>query len=290
RGLARKAAADTLFVLRPFARSYAAAYALFANGRKVPLDRVVYGSPENDRHLAAVAEMESEFAWLLVEASENAGFFRQKLAAPVLQDALVSTDADPWKSFLHHGLEKNLFSGRDPGEWYNTFVERRLLSMLTPLSVEFFETCYREVTTLTFKDPDGAESTCTLTGLVENWQSFPNPNGVIDDLLLKLSLLAHRAPAGMQLPLGTVRQALSRLRTEQTPEVQAQIAGAEEGLFEALRTRIDLERYLADAEARHISPADRFLRTLKAAEAARRETNFLLPAIQKKLDEWDEYR
>lgn len=290
RGLARKAAGDTLFTLRPFARSYAAAYVFCANGYRMPLKNVVSGIYENNRNLASIAEMESEFAGLLVSACEDGGFFREGLAEPVLRQALTSTDADLWKEFLRVGTAKNLFSGKDPDAWFQTYLERRLISLLSPLSVEYFETCYQELTTLTYKNSDGTEGQCGLSGLVKNWELFPSPNSLIDDLQLKLNVLAFRAPAGFQQQLSTIRQALTALRTEQTEIREQQLAAAEAQLFEAIRKRIELEQFLGGAESRHISPADRFQRTLRAAESARLERYLLVPGVQKKLDKWDEYR
>lgn len=290
RGLARKAAGDTLFTLRPFARSYAAAYVFCANGYRMPLKNVVTGVRENGRDLASIAEMESEFAGLLVEACEDGGFFREGLAEPVLRQALTSTDADLWKEFLRAGTGKNLFAGRDPEDWFQAYLERRLISLLSPLSVEYFETCYRNLTTLSFKKSDGSEGQCGLSGLGKNWALFPSPNSLIDDLQLKLNVLAFRAPAGFQQPLSAIRQALTALRTEQTEARIKQLELAENQLFEAILKRIELEHFLGGAEGRFVSPADRFQRTLRAAGAARQERNLLVPAIQKKLDEWDEYR
>ena len=162
--------------------------------------------------------------------------------------------------------------------------------MLSPLSVEYFETCYQELTTLTYKGSDGADETCGLAGLVENWERFASPNSLIDDLQLKLHLLSYRAPAGFQQPLSTIRQALTALRTERTPERLARLQTAEQQLFEAIRKRIELEQFLRQAEQRFISPGNRFQRTLRAAESARSGDRLLLPSVQKKLDEWDDYQ
>ena len=290
RGLARKAAGDTLFTLRPFARSYAMAYVFCASGHAVPLQQVVAGRGDGGRDLASSAVMESEYAGLLVEACEGAGYFRIGLAEPALRHAIRSTDADLWQDFLRSGTANNLFSGKDPEEWFRTHLERRLISMLSPLSVEYFETCYQELTTLTYKGSDGTDETCGLAGLVENWERFSSPNSLIDDLQLKLHLLSYRAPAGFQQPLSTIRQALTALRTERTPERQARLQTAEQQLFEAIRKRIELEQFLRQAEQRFISPGNRFQRTLRAAEAARSGDRLLLPSVQKKLDEWDDYQ
>ncbi len=289
RGLARKAAGDTLFTLRPFARSYAAAYALRAYGQAVPLKLVVCGRG-GGRDLVSTAEVESEYAGLLVEACESAGFFRNGLAEPALRHALSSTDADLWQDFLRSGTENKLFSGRDPEEWFRAHLNRRLVSMLSPLSVEYFETCYQEATTLTFKGSEGGEERCTLSGLVENWERFPSPNSLIDDLQLKLHVLSYQAPAGFQQPLSSIRRALAALRTEQTAEQQERLLAAEQQLFDAIRKQIELEQFLRRAEQRYITPGDRFQRTLRAADSARFEQRFLLPSVQKKLDEWDDYQ
>lgn len=290
RGLARKAAGDTLFTLRPFARSYAAAYVFAANGFSMPLKHVIAGLGENSRDLASVAEMESEFAGLLVELCESSGFFREGLAEPVLRHALTSTDADLWQNFLRTGAAKNLFSGRDPDEWFRAYLEKRLISLLSPLSVEYFETCYRELTTLSYKESDGTVNSCGLTGLVKNWARFPAPNDLIDDLQLKLNVLSFRAPAGLQGPLSAIRQVLTALRTEQTEEQVQKLVQAEARLFEAIRQQIELEHLLGAAESRYISPADRFRRTLRAAGLMRRIRASELPGLQKKLDKWDDYR
>lgn len=289
-GLARRSAGDTLFTLRPFARSYAMAYVFCANGLVLPLRQVVSGRGEAGRDLVSAAELESEYAGLLVDACESAGYFRNGLAEPALRHAIRSTDADLWQDFLRSGTANNLFSGRDPEEWFRAHLERRLLSMLSPLSVEYFETSYQELTTLTYKGSDGSEETCGLSGLVENWEYFSSPNSLIDDLQLKLHVLSFRAPAGLQQPLSAVRQALTGLRTERTPERQKHLFAAEQQLFDGIRKRIDLEQFLRQAEQRHISPGNRFQRTLRAAGMARSRDRSLLPAVQKKLDEWDDYQ
>ena len=290
RGLARKAAGDTLFALRPFARSNAGAYVFCANGITMPLKSVVTGMRDYGRDLAAVAELESGFAGLLVEACEDAGYFRNGLAEPALRAALRSTDTDLWQDFLKTGTTANLFSGRDPEDWFQRYLDRRMISVLSPLSVEYFETCYREQTTLFFKESDGTEGSCGLSGLVENWAKFPAQNSLIDDLQLRLNVLSYRAPAGFQQPLSDIRRELTALRMEQT-EVQAcRLQAAEDRLFEAIRQRIELEYALGEMEKKHIAPADRFQRTLRAAGTAQQERNLILPAVQKKLDEWDDYR
>lgn len=290
RGLARKAAGDTLFALRPFARSSAGVYVFCANGHKISLKRVVTGMQEYGRDLTAIAELESDFAGLLVEACEDAGYFRDGSAEPALRHALSSTDADLWQDFLRTGNTKNLFSGRDPEEWFQRYLDRRMISILSPLSLEYFETCYREQTTLSFKEPDGSENTCSLAGLVENWAKFPAPNSLIDDLQLRLNVLAYRAPAGFQQPLSDIRKELTALRTEQNEVLARRLQAAEDRLFDAIRQRIELEHLLAEMEKNHISPADRFQRTLRAAGTAQNERNLILPAVQQKLDEWDDYR
>lgn len=290
RGLARKAAGDTLFSIRPFARASVGAYALWSYGCPIPLERVVTGSRENTRNLLSVAELESELAGLLVEACEDAGFFRQRLAEPVLRQALRSTDSDSWAVFQQVCAERNLFQGRDPEIWFRNYADRRLISMLSPLSVEYFETRYREVTTLSFANADGTTGRCGLSGMVENWQRFSNPNAQIDELLRQLNILSYRAPSGFLSHILAIRRALSRLRTEQTPEAQSDLDKAEAGLFLVIRSRIELEYYLSAAEQRYISPADRFERLLQAVSAGHREERTLMPHLQQKLDKWDEYK
>lgn len=290
RGLARKAAGDTLFALRPFARSSAGVYVFCANGHKMPLKQVVTGMRDHGRDLTALAELEAGFAGLLVEACEDAGYFRNGLAEPALRHALRSTDADFWQDFLRTGDANNLFSGRDPEEWFQRYLDRRMISILSPLSVEYFETSYREQTTLSFKENDGSEGTCGLSGLAENWAKFTSPNSLIDDLQLRLNVLSYRAPAGFQQPLSDIRKELTALRTDQSEVTARQLQAAEDRLFEAIRQRIELEHTLAEMEKKHISPADRFQRTFHAVGMAQKERNLILPAVQKKLDEWDDYR
>ena len=296
-GLARKAAHSGDFLNdRPFSRMHPGAFALTSNGIFPGLGRVVR-SPADLPSENPAELFSAEYAELLIDALSLAGFFRKRMAEPLLRTALASPGIDPYETLLGITAELKLKTPGGPAdrnaaadEWFQSYVRKNLLSLFSPLSVEYFETCYRRTATIRFTDSDGIPRQCRITEIVENWPFFKDGNALIDDLVSQLSLLAFQAPCGFQDALAGVRIALTRCRTEQTPAAAEAVKAAERNLFELISKRVAAERFLAAAERRNTTPIRRMDNTIGALRAFQEESRTILPAAQKMLDSWDEYK
>jgi len=296
-GLARKAGhAGNDLQEKPFSRTFPGAFTLTSNGIHPGLKRILH-SPYDPGIPDPVQEICAEYDELLIDALSQAGFFRKRMAEPLLRTALLSPDVDPYESFLKVVEELNLRAPGSPADkkvaadqWFEAYTNRTLISLFSPLSAEFFETSYRRIATLQFTDSDGIKRQCRITEVPENWTFFKDGNAIIDDLIARLNLLAFQAPQGFQDALGGIRLALIRCRTEQTPEVTKTLREAEKKLFEVIAVRVAAERVLASSERRSIPPSGRLDRTLDSQRSLQSDTRSLVPSIQKILDPWDEYR
>ncbi len=290
RGLARKAANDRMFSTMSPGRVMPGAYALLSNGHCPALLQIVTPPPA-DMTNTSVAELDAEFAELLLDAVADTGLFRTGAGDALLHLALMEPDGNQYTA-LENLLktDQSVLRERTAEEWFRDFAERRMINFMTPYSVEYFETKYREVTSHDFKDGNGMVHTCRPGNIAAYWKDLKEPGKVLDLWIAELNLMNFRVPQYFREELAGIRQALSRLRTEQTEEAQTQIRTAEQKLYRKITDYIAVGQLLRDAERKLESPAVRLRRTLNAAEEFRIHSRLLLPETQKNLDKWDEYR
>lgn len=296
-GLARKAAHSGDYLNdKPFSRLHPGAFAMTSNGIFPGLGRVVH-SPADLPSENPPELFSAEYAELLIDALSLAGFFRKRMAEPLLRTALASPGIDPYECFIGVTSELKLKAPGGPDdrnaaadEWFESYVRKTLISLFTPLSVEYFETCYRKTATIRFTDSDGIPRQCRITEIVENWPFFKDANALIDNLVSQLSLLAFQAPYGLQDALAGVRIAIIRCRTEQTPDAADAVRAAERNLFELISKRVAAERLLAAAERRNTTPIRRLDNTIGTLRMLQEDSRTIMPAAQKILDSWDEYK
>ncbi len=285
RGLARKAAGETLFADTPFSRTMPGAYTLISGGYYPSVRQIVHASGTG---FSAAAELDAEFAELLLDAAADAGLFRNGYGDALLQVALMKPEENQYTP-LETILKKDPKTA-DCDLWFRNFAERKLINFLTPYSAEYFETKYREITAFRFQDSNGLEQICRPGNLLDCWQKLSGANGRLDSWITELNVLSFRAPQTFRSELAEIRLALSRFRTEQTKEVQEQIRLAEQALFRKVSAYVAMEHLLREAEQKIESPAVRFRRTLETVRDFRIHSRLLLPEIQKNLDRWDDYR
>ncbi len=297
RGLARKASEWSVKNLsHPLVRTTPGAYVLTSNGLTPTLEQVTRNGvlPETYRYSAALS---AEYAELLVDACAHAGLFRAGLAEGLLQVALASPETSHAETLV--GVLAQLRVNRnstaaDPAvwsnNWFRSYVEQVTLNRLAPLSMEYFEVKYNQAAIYDFTAADGIPRTCRISNLLENWPLFAAGNLVIDTLIERLKLLTFTAPESVQDELAGIRAALSRCRTDQTPEAALQLQNAERALYARISRTVETQNSLKEAERRHISPVDRLQNTIRAARLLREEEQRMLPEIQKILDRWDDCR
>ncbi len=293
RGLARKAAYEKLFSDTPLGRTMPGAYTLISNGFCPSLPQIINAPPTAELPVASIAELDAEFAELLLEAVSNAGLFRSGAGDTLLHLALLEPDADQYAALEKlMSADPKLLRGQTCDAWFRNFAERRLINFMTPFSAEFFEKKYRDTAVFRFRDTKGKDRECRPGNIVSHWEDMTGAeaNKVLDLWIADLNLLAFRVPLYFRGELAEIRLALTRLRTEQTEEAQERVRQAEQKLFQKLSDYIATGQLLREAEQKMESPAIRLRRTLDSADGFRNHTRLLLPEMQKNLDRWDDYK
>lgn len=286
RGLARKAGTDLRFVNNPFARTFPMAYTLCSNGIMPTAKQAVTTTPYIRK--SALSMLEAEYAELFLDLCKTKNFYRSRTAETILRAALVAPDADPYTAFINASADLNI--PRDIDGWFQDHLEKTLITYFSPYSLEYFETKYREVTTVKFLDKDGFPQQSTLGNLPAHRKTFEDWNQLLDRLLSDLNVLAFRAPSGFQVDLSRIRIALSGCRINHSEKAAEMLKNAERKLYENLAKRIEQEQILRRAEQNHIPQALRMKATFGTALTYREETLEITPSIQEKLNRWDDYR
>lgn len=286
RGLARKAGTDLRFVNRPFARTFPMAYALCSNGITPTVKQTL--STTAFFRKSALSMLEAEYAELFLDLCKTKKFYRSRTAETILRAALVAPDADPYTAFLNASADLNI--PRDVDTWFREYLEKTLITYFSPYSPEYFETKYRDVTTVKFMDKDGFPQQYSLSDLPAHRKSFEDWNQLLDRLLSELNILAFRAPSGFQVDLSRIRIALSGCRIDQTGKAAQALKNAERDLYKNLAKTIEREQILRQAEQKFMPHALRMKATFGTASTYHEESLEITPAIQEKLNRWDDYK
>lgn len=297
--IARKARFSCGKIQMPLSRFFPAAYALTSHGLYPTIGQVT--NSFDGEYGTAVYDLNSEYAELLLDATQQEGLLREGLVYQTLVASLSLDTIEPEKLFLllydkiklKRGAHVMIIQGhRDEvvNDWFVQKLRRLILSMFSPSATVEFEIRYHTASKAEYKTKDGGTGSCELRDIIANWNDMANGNEVIDEFLHRLNDLAFIAPPGFQGDIARLRNTLSQCRTDRKDSIARELQTAERSLFLAIQQYQKLEELLAVKQNLHVTPGARFMESARTFDAVLKNEKRLRPAVHALLDKWDDFR
>ena len=282
--LVRAAARKTIQNLNrpfvPFVQEYPVTYVLASHGiypgNHLPINNDPPGTP------SCLRQMSDEYAELLLEAISKTGLFgKKKLASHLLLSQLNEQSV----SLLSELPAMNL--GADPMAWFKQSIESKLLAFYAPMSAEYFETMYWEMTELHWRDTQGKARKDSLSTLHERLKEAPEIKYNLPRIQEHLWSLSKNTHPHLQGALTTLRLELSAI--SRGTSNGKKLAEYEKALLRKVSELMTIEQYTADAQKRFVQPGARMKHLLQAIRTLRQRED-IYPGAKEVLDRWDDYK
>ena len=280
RAAARKTIKNLNQPFVPFVQEYPITYVLASHGvypgNHLPINNDPPGTP------ASLQQMSDEYAELLLEAIGKTGLFaKKKLASHLLLSQLNEQSVDLLSELPGMSL------GADPIAWFKQSIESKLLAFYAPMSAEYFETMYWEMTELYWRDIKGTARQDTLSTLHERLKETPEIKYNLPRIQEHLANLSKNTHPYLQSALTALRQELAAINRGKSNGEK--LAVLEQALLRKVSELMTIEQYTADAQKRLVQPGARMKHLLQAVRTLRQRED-IYPGAKEALDRWDDYK
>ena len=152
-------------------------------------------------------------------------------------------------------------------EWFSAEISRSLLNGYTPASGHYIETLFKEASRVAYKDEKGVDRVCEMDELPGKWKSLKNPDLIVSEMRLRITLLGNCSPPCLQEPLKGLLAALGSLLAERENAASESLAAAKREFYKGIEWSVAQEAVLKRAEAKAFPPGARYGGTMAALKA-----------------------